>query len=53
MARISFAYPDELKDDLTKLAEKEDRKLSSYIRIVLTKHVESLTKKIKKVRRRK
>ena len=37
MARLSFSFPDELKDVLMEKAAEEERSLSSYIRNVLVK----------------
>ena len=37
---ITFHFSKEMRDRLAELAEQEDRTLSSYLRIVLKKHVE-------------
>lgn len=39
--RISFSYPQKMKDQLLVLAEKDCRSLSSYIQKVLAEHLEN------------
>jgi len=34
-ARISFSYPKDMKEDLIKYAEKDNRSLSSFIQVLL------------------
>ena len=34
-ARISFAFPQDMKDQLNKLAESQGRSLSNFIRLTL------------------
>lgn len=41
VARMSFSYPDEMKDKLKKLADEDCRSLSGYVQKVLTEHIES------------
>jgi predicted DNA-binding protein len=40
-ARMSFSYPDDMKDKLTELAKQDCRSLSSYIQKVLLAHLEN------------
>ena len=41
-ASISFAFPNNLKKQIQKAAKREQRPLSSYIRMVLQDHVNNL-----------
>lgn len=41
--RILISIPDELKEQLTDLAKKEDRSLTNLIFTILKKHVEENT----------
>lgn len=38
---MSFSYPQEMKDKLLKLAQKDSRTLSSYIQKILHKHMDN------------
>lgn len=38
--RLSFSYPQEMKEELQKLAENDQRSLSSYIQVILANHIE-------------
>ena len=38
--RLSFSYPEELKEKLQKLATKDSRTLSSYVQKVLAEHID-------------
>lgn len=38
--RISFSYPQKMKDKLKVLAEKDCRTLSSYIQTILADHLD-------------
>jgi len=40
VTRISFSYPKELKDQLEKLANEDNRSLSSFIQILLKEGIE-------------
>lgn len=40
-ARMSFSYPEEMKDKLTMLAKKDCRSLSGYIQKVLYEHLKT------------
>lgn len=40
--RMSFSYPEKMKDKLTELAKKDNRKLQGYIKIIIDNHVEIL-----------
>lgn len=51
--RLSFSYPEEMKNAIQKLADKDSRSLSSYVQRVLTKHIEQATgRKAKKKKKR-
>lgn len=50
--RMSFSFPDELKEKMQELADKEDRTVSAYIKLVLTKHLKSVNKPKKTKRKR-
>ena len=51
--RLSFSYPEELKESLKKLAKRENRTLSSYVQNLLAKHIEEKTiNKTKKTRKK-
>jgi len=63
LTRISFTYPEDMKNQLQTLAEEDNRSLSSYIRILFEKHIkkqgvtqktETIQKpKVRKIKRRK
>ncbi len=40
--RLSFSFPDTMKEKLMKLAEKDNRKLATYVKKVLNSHVKKL-----------
>lgn len=40
--RISFSYPKEMKEKLSNLAKNDCRSLSSYIQIILQKHLDKV-----------
>ena len=41
---ISFSCPEEMKAQLTKMADAEMRTLSNYLQIVLKEHIKRMTK---------
>ena len=43
--KISITLDNDLLEKLREIAERDDRSLSSYINIVLKKHLESLEQK--------
>ena len=42
---VTFDSPKELKDRLSREAQKDQRSLSAYIRIALTEHLKKLEEK--------
>jgi len=40
--RLSFSYPQKMKEKLSVLAEKDCRSLSSYIQMILANHIEEV-----------
>lgn len=50
--RLSFSYPEKMRDKLQTLAKKDGRSLSSYVQRILTKHLSNvpISKTIKKKR---
>ncbi len=42
--RLSFSYPEELKNKIKALADKDDRSVSNYIKQVLELHLKNLPK---------
>jgi len=51
--RLSFSYPEELKEELQKLASKDSRTLSSYIQKLLQDHITENTIKPKQLNTKK
>lgn len=41
LARMSFSYPEKMKNQLQKLADKDNRSLSSYVRTIFSDHIEA------------
>lgn len=41
LTRMSFSYPEKLKNQLQKLADKDSRSLSSYVRTIFLDHIKS------------
>jgi len=48
VSRLSFSYPEGLKNQLVVLAKKDNRSLSSYVQNVLSDHIEKKTPKKRK-----
>jgi len=40
VVRMSFCYSQEMKDELSKLAKKDARSLSSYVQMIFKEHLE-------------
>ena len=45
--RLSFSYPQEMKDALVELAKKDVRHLSGYVQKILNEHIEKCGVSIK------
>lgn len=41
--RLSFSYPQEMKDELLELAKADSRTLSSYVQRVLADHLKKVS----------
>lgn len=51
--RLSFSYPEVMKEKLITLAKKDSRSLSSYVQMVLADHIEAKKARAPKKKRTK
>lgn len=51
--RLSFSYPENMKEKLIQLAKKDGRSLSGYVQRILASHIEEKSTSIIPTKRRK
>jgi len=49
--RMSFSYPEEMKESLVLLADTDKRTLSQYIQLILNEHIEQNQRGVTKKRK--